>query len=231
MSPRPYQLGRRQAQIDESRRRVLDAARAVLGGDGTGFSVDAVAREADVARATVYYQFGSRSGLLEAVCDDLADEGGMAGLAGAFTRPDLDGALAELATVFGAFWSADRPAMRRLRALAALDPDVAAVIAARDERRLSALTALLARHGAGSEPVRAVYALTAFETYDTLAGQDTIEAVVPTVARLAGAAAAVLARPDASPPAGASTSVPPTTVASTTVASTTGPSTPVPSTD
>ena len=99
MSPRPYQLGRRQEQIDESRRRVLDAARAVLGGDSNGFSVDAVARQADVARATVYYQFGSRSSLLEAVCDDLADEGGLVGLAGAFQRPDLDSALAEFAMV------------------------------------------------------------------------------------------------------------------------------------
>ena len=210
MSPRPYQLGRRQAQIDESRRRVLDAARAVLGGDGNGFSVDAVAREADVARATVYYQFGSRSGLLEAMCDDLADEGGMSGLAGTFARPDLDSALAELATVFGQFWSVDRTAMRRLRALAALDPDVAAVIAARDERRLSAVTALLARHGVGSEPIRAVYTLTAFETYDTLAGQDTIAAVVPTVARLAVAATRALARSEAFPSAKGSAGVPPT---------------------
>jgi AcrR family transcriptional regulator len=195
MSPRPYQLGRRQEQIDESRRRVLDAARAVLGGDSNGFSVDAVARQADVARATVYYQFGSRSGLLEAVCDDLADEGGVVGLASAFLRPDLDSALAEFANVFGQFWSADRRAMRRLRALAALDADVEAVIAARDERRLSALTALFAKHGASSEPLRAVYALTSFETYDTLAGQDTIASVVPVVARLAVAAKGGLVGP------------------------------------
>ncbi len=190
MSPRPYQLGKRQVQIDESRRRVLDAARAVLGGDGDAFSVDAVARQADVARATVYYQFGSRSGLLEAVCDDLADEGGMAGLAAAFSRPDLDGALKEFATVFGQFWAVDRTAMRRLRALAALDADVAAVIAARDERRLSALTALFAKHGASPEAIRAVYTLTSFETYDTLAGADAIAAAAPVVARLAVAARA-----------------------------------------
>lgn len=195
MSPRPYQLGKRQVQIDESRRRVLDAARAVLGGDGGGFSVDTVARHADVARATVYYQFGSRSGLLEAVCDDLAEEGRVSGIAGAFQRPDLDGALAEFVRVFGQFWSVDRTAMRRLRALAALDADVAAVIAARDERRLSALTALFAKHEAGPEAIRAVYALTSFETYDTLAGLDTIADVVPLVARLAVASTTALDGP------------------------------------
>ena len=30
MSPRPYQLGKRQEQIDESRQRVIDAARSLL---------------------------------------------------------------------------------------------------------------------------------------------------------------------------------------------------------
>jgi len=185
MSPRPYQLGRRQAQIDESRRRVLDAARARLGGKAHGFSVDAVARHADVARATVYYQFGSKSGLLEAVCDDLAEEGGVSDLAGAFTAADLPSALREFAAVFGRFWAVDRAAMRRLRALAALDEDVAAVIGARDERRLQALTALLAKHGSPPDAVRAVYALTAFETYDALAGAADIRTAVPVVARLA----------------------------------------------
>jgi AcrR family transcriptional regulator len=38
------------------------------------FSVEAVARQAGVARMTVYYQFGSRRGLLEGICDSLAIE-------------------------------------------------------------------------------------------------------------------------------------------------------------
>ncbi len=41
-----------------------------------GFTVDAVAREAGVARMTVYYQFGSKAGLLEAIFDSLAVRGG-----------------------------------------------------------------------------------------------------------------------------------------------------------
>ena len=64
MSPRQYQMGKRREQVDESRRRVLDAARALLreGGSYTAFTVDAVAKRADVARATVYYQFGTKTG-------------------------------------------------------------------------------------------------------------------------------------------------------------------------
>ena len=41
------------------------------------FSIETVARQADVARMTVYHQFGSKLGLLEALCDSLAASGGM----------------------------------------------------------------------------------------------------------------------------------------------------------
>jgi AcrR family transcriptional regulator len=130
MSPRPYQLGRRRADIDEGRRRILDAARALLAESThhAAFTVEAVAKRADVACATVYYQFGSKTGLLEAVCDSLAERGGMTELATAFTTPDPDDALLLLVAAFARFWDTDRHVMRRLRALAALDPDVAAVI-------------------------------------------------------------------------------------------------------
>ncbi len=147
MSPRPYQLGKRQAVIDESRRRVLDAARALLAGPGgyTAFTVDAVARRADVARATVYYQFRSKTGLLEALCDDLAEAGQMGDLPRAFAGSGPFAAVQGLIEVFARFWAADRVVMRRLRALAALDPEVHAVITARDERRRRGLEILISR--------------------------------------------------------------------------------------
>lgn len=198
MSPRPYNLGKRQEPIDAARQQVLDAARRLLGGTAsyTAFTVDAVAKDADVARATVYYQFGSKAGLLEAVCDYLAEIGGMAGLADAFTDPDPVQALHRFVACFGRFWAADRPAMRRLRALALLDPDVGAVIAARDQRRKQGLTVLVGRLAESSlataEPdlaVRILTTLTSFETFDTLAGPDhEVTAVVPDILRLAEAA-------------------------------------------
>src|SRR6201995_5707116 len=136
MSPRPYNLGKRREAIDQSRQQVLAAARSLLAEPGgSAFTVDAVARRADVARATVYYQFGSRSGLLEAVCDHLADLGGMDGLPAAFTDPDPRRGLDVFVGCFGRFWAADRAATRRLRALAALDPEVGAGVAGRGGRR------------------------------------------------------------------------------------------------
>jgi AcrR family transcriptional regulator len=190
MSPRPYQLGRRQADIDEGRRRILDAARELLAETThyTAFTVDAVAKRADVARATVYYQFGSKTGLLEALCDSLADRGGMSGLAQAFTAIDPDDALRLLIAGFARFWATDRLVMRRLRALAALDPDVATVIAARDERRRLALKTLLDRRDDVGEPalaLRVAHMLTSFETYDALLSPSQRPGdVVPTLAEL-----------------------------------------------
>jgi len=178
MSPRPYQLGKRQEQIDESRRRVIDAARSLLAeaDNYTAFTVDAVARRADVARATIYYQFDSKTGLLEALCDALAEAGHLSELSAAFTNPDPSEALRSFVASFGQFWAVDRLVMRRLRALAALDPEVGAVISARDERRRTGLGVLARRLGeqglTAVEPERAVsllFALTSFETFDALA--------------------------------------------------------------
>src|SRR5258708_30645719 len=94
---------------------------------------------------TVYHQFGSKIGLLEALSDSLAAHGGMERLADAFRRPEPLDALDEYITVFSRFWNADRLVMRRLRALAALDPDFEHVIRARDERRRQGLRVIVPR--------------------------------------------------------------------------------------
>jgi AcrR family transcriptional regulator len=198
VSPRPYNLGQRRGPIDRGRQQVLDAARRLLAGTAsyTAFTVDAVAKQADVARATVYYQFGSKAGLLEAVCDSLAEAGQMSELAVAFTEPDPREALRLFIGCFGRFWSVDRAAMRRLRALAALDPDVGAVISARDERRREGLTVLVSRLAGASvlaagadHAVRVLFTLTSFETFDALAGPgEDLTAVAPDIRQLAEAA-------------------------------------------
>ena len=84
MSPRPYRLGQRQATTEQTRARIIAAARELLVARKgfSGFSIDAV------ARMTVYYQFGSKIGLLEALSDSLAAHGGLEQLAAAFRCPD-----------------------------------------------------------------------------------------------------------------------------------------------
>src|SRR5437660_8003053 len=199
MSPRAYRVGQRQATADQARARILAAARELLmARDGfNGFSIDAVAREADVARMTVYYQFGSKIGLLEALSDSLASQGGMEQLADAFRRPEPLDALNDYIAVFSRFWDADRLVMRRLRALAALDSDFEKVVRARDERRRAGLRVIVQRlsekHGrpipeAFDETVDVLYTLLSFENFDTLAGPTrSLEEVAPVVQRLARA--------------------------------------------
>src|SRR2546430_11154979 len=122
MSPRPYRLGQRQVTADETRSRILNAAREQLEREAS-FSIDAVARRADVARMTVYYQFGSRRGLLEALFDELAARGGIPQLPLAFQEPDPMVALDRLIEIFAHFWTSARVVHRRLRATAGPDPE------------------------------------------------------------------------------------------------------------
>jgi AcrR family transcriptional regulator len=195
MSPRPYRLGQRQVLTEQARERILTAARELLmTSDGfSGFSIDAVARQADVARMTVYHQFGSKIGLLEALTDALAAQGGMQQLASAFRERDPLDALDTYIAVFSRFWDADRLVTRRLRALAALDPDFEHVIQARNERRRQGLRVLVGRLAKPpetvDEAVAILYTLLSFESFDTLAGPTrSLEEVAPIVQRLARSA-------------------------------------------
>lgn len=203
MSPRAYRLGQRQATTDQTRARIIEATRELLmAPDGlNGFSIEAVAKQANVARMTVYYQFGSKTGLLEALCDSLGSQGGMEQLRTAFMKAEPLEALAEYVNIFGRFWESDRLVTRRLRSMANLDPDFEQVITTRDEWRRKGLTVLVQRlaeqpgqklAGPVEELVNVLSTLVSFEFFDLLAGKDrqTTE-VSPTVYRLACAALGV----------------------------------------
>jgi len=198
MSPRPYTLGKRQAATDETRQRIVTAARELLAAADSpaAFSVDAVARQANVSRMTVYYQYTSKAGLLEAIFDDLAARAGIAErLATAFRTPDGVTALDGVIAAFAQFWTPDRIVLRRLHGLAALDPEIEQGKRARDERRRQALRVVLGRLNAETgrpaadaveEAVAVLQMLTSFETFDALAGTDRDpEEMAPTVRRLA----------------------------------------------
>jgi AcrR family transcriptional regulator len=200
MSPRPYRLGEREVTIQQTRERIIEAARTVLttSDNFTGFSLEAVARQANVARMTVYYQFRSKVGLLEALCDTLAQNGGITQLGNAFRLADPHAMLAEYVRLFSQFWDAERLLSRRLRGLAALDPEFELVIRARDERRRKGASVLVQRLAdqtgrpapdATQQLVDLLFTLTSFETFDTLAGPArTCADVAPLVQRLVAVA-------------------------------------------
>src|SRR5258706_14136257 len=100
--PRPYRSPVRDAAADETRARIIAAARTLLGGgkDLPAFSLDGVARQAGVTRLTVYNQFESKRGLLEAVFDDMAQRGGLFELQAGFAERDGGQAFNRVGLVF-----------------------------------------------------------------------------------------------------------------------------------
>ena len=197
MSPRPYRMDRRRESTDENRLRIINAARELLASRKASarFSLEAVARRAGVARMTVYHQFGSLGGLLEALCDSLAIAGGMAHLAEAFRRPDPLEAVDQFIAVFMGFWESDRAVLRALGALAVLDPEFAVVLEERWGWRRKGVRVLLERLAKQrgrpkpkemDDAADLLYTLTSFSTYDTLATpKRRTEEVVKLVRRLA----------------------------------------------
>ena len=200
MSPRAYRLGQRQAASDETRTRIIEAAREILE-TADSFSIDAVAHKAGVARMTVYYQFSSKRGLLEALFDYLAARGGMPKLPLAFQRPDPIDALEQVIKVFAHFWASDRVVLRRLRGMAALDPELDEVLLARNEGRRNGLRAIVGRlpkekrrtTRSVDDTIDLLHTLISFESFDVLAGKTrTPEDVAPIIQR---AARLLLAQP------------------------------------
>ncbi|MFF2354504.1 TetR/AcrR family transcriptional regulator [Kitasatospora sp. NPDC058115] len=190
MSPRQYRAGQRQVAAEQTRTRILEAACELLTGEKgpASFSMDAVAKTAGVARMTVYYQFDSKTGLLEALFDDLAQRGGMAGMPAAFTAPSGREALSALLDVLAGFYASGRVALRRLRGLAILDPELDTALQSRGERRRGGLRVVLGRVLADrdaqlgeaelDELVAVLFMLTSFESFDLLAGPDVDSAAV-----------------------------------------------------
>jgi len=170
---KPYRSEVREAAAVETRARIVDAARTLLGG-GKGvpaFSLEAVAREAGVTRLTVYNAFESKRGLLEAVFDDMARQGGLFELPSLFAEPDTDKAVSRLVSVFCRFWASHRKVLPKFSAVAKLDDEIAQSLRQRSERRRQLLTVLTGRTASDQDQtdlVDLLFALTSFEMFDAL---------------------------------------------------------------
>ena len=176
MSSRRYVSSVRAEAAAEKRDRVVEAAAGLLREDTsiTGFSLDAVAKAAGVTRLTVYNQFGSRRGLLEAVFDGIARQGGLIRIADAMALPDPQAALDRLVEIFCDFWDRD-PAVGRLHEAMAIDPEFAQALTERNERRRTALEVLVGRMARKKTPPRSrrnavdlIFALTSYAMFAML---------------------------------------------------------------
>jgi AcrR family transcriptional regulator len=197
VSPRPYQMAQRQIAGDLTRGRILAAAHDLLAAeDFPELTMDAVARKADVSRLTVYYQFASKAGLLEALYDYIAKRGQMDRLAEVFRQGnDPLRTLHDFILTFAHFWASDRNVIRRLHALGTLDPEIAPGLLARNQRRQQGLKVILDRYCSVYPPLTAeqelaaldtLHMLTSFETFDALSGDGrSVEEVAKIVCKLA----------------------------------------------
>jgi AcrR family transcriptional regulator len=199
MSPRSYRTQKRREAAEETRGRVLAATRRILAGsEGLArLSIDAVAEKAGVARMTVYYQFGSKAGLLEAFFDALADRGPFRRMPAAMSQQDPERALDDVVSIFGEFWERNRAEHGRLFAAARLDRDLERAMRQRNERRRAVMRTLVERmgpwRGRGAarrrrELVDALFALTGFSVFEALAVEGrTLAQIVAIVQRVARA--------------------------------------------
>lgn len=141
--------------------------------------MEAVARQAGVTRQTVHNQFGSRVGLLGALCDSAALDGGLLiRLPEVFGQADPLKGLETFVEALVGFWAVDGGLIVRMNALAALDPELGEVLGERQDRRRRALEELVARLGQQHELPRGLTAqdtvdmllvLTSFDTFEALA--------------------------------------------------------------
>jgi AcrR family transcriptional regulator len=140
-------------------------------------SLDAVARRADVARGTVYHQFGTKVGLLEAVVRDFEQRAGLERLVQLIEQAPTDRLLRDTITAGCRYWATDPTLVRKVTAVAVTDADAAQLLAGHDAGRLQLLTRVVERL-ATDQPqqtartrqaaVDALWLLTSFTAYDEL---------------------------------------------------------------
>jgi AcrR family transcriptional regulator len=83
--------------------------------------VEDVASRAGVARATVYQHFGSRMGLVDAICDSLDENPALLATREAIALPDVDDALAAAIANSVRFWASEEAVLDPLYGAAAVD--------------------------------------------------------------------------------------------------------------
>jgi len=141
---------RRKREPPESRGRVMEAVRELLReGAFHESTVEEVAARAGVSRATVYQQFGSRLGLVDAICDGLD-------LSAVVASPDVPTLLKRTTD----FWAREETLLTQLYDAAAVDPAAREFVERQTRDRYRHLP-----QWADGPGVATLGLLTSFETY------------------------------------------------------------------
>jgi AcrR family transcriptional regulator len=180
MGKRRYDQRLRAEAAAETRQRILDALYERLReAPADPISVDEVARLARVARSTIYLVFGSRSGLFDALTDNLFQGAGYDRLLEATRDPDAGETLRGGLEGGVHMYAAHHDVFRVLSSMAKLDPDGVGQALARSEAHRAASMAWLAGRLADQGLLRpdvtpdhaahVIWLLASFDAYDSLA--------------------------------------------------------------
>lgn len=177
---RPYVSAKRDAAAAAKRQHVLDVATRLMSAGDYMISMESVAKAAGVTRLTVYKQFGSRRGLLEAIFDANAARAGIKRIVEAMEHPDPRHGIRRALDILCDFWGSN-PSFGKLHDAAVLDPDFAEAIAARNERRRMVFNTLLSRMQ-GSDAAKAdcsdlIFSLTSMQMFRSLSATRTPQQV------------------------------------------------------
>jgi AcrR family transcriptional regulator len=200
---RPYRLGLREHSVNRNRAEILLAARAVFSEAGFhGAGLEEVALRAGVSRKTVYYQFGSKMGLLEALVSELETSAELPGRIQTIIERSGRRAVREYFAEVAGFWDRNHEIVRALYGLAATDVDARKVLDIHElarRKRLTAFIVLLARRKDLRKdwtPERAVdllWLLSSFASFDQLVRRSRLS--VETAAEVLAKTAAILLKP------------------------------------
>src|SRR5271168_4854442 len=183
---RPYELGKRLDQMEQSRAAILRAARVQLEAKGyRQLTMASLAAESGVTRQTIHNLFGTKTAVLEALFDVIALDSGMDRMREAMTQLSGESMLEQFVRTLCGFWANNQVLIRRIHGIGAIDPEFGAVIEARNRRRLMAASRIVRKMGVGQEVEQraAILAgLTSFEFFDALAancgGEREVEAIL-----------------------------------------------------
>src|SRR5581483_5648249 len=147
VAKRTYRSPRRREQAEDTRKRILSAAKRLFLAEGYGRTkIDSIASEAGVAVQTVYATFGSKGAMLMALLDQLAIDADLPrlqkGLAAA--RGDPRRQLREALSFTGRLYARGFDLIELARTVSGVEPDLAAMWQAGEQRRYDANSKLVA---------------------------------------------------------------------------------------
>ncbi len=144
---RPYRSPRRRGQAEETRQRMLAAARRLFVERGYGATtIEAIAESAGVASQTVYAGFTSKRGLLMALLDQMATDADLPGLneALAAAAGDPRRQLRARIAFTTRFFASGIELIEIARTVSGVEPDLAEMWAEGEGRRHKAFSSMIA---------------------------------------------------------------------------------------